>query len=402
MADGALRVLAIAERSIRLQDVGAPLDPAAYEQNLTWLGLVGLADPIRAGVPELIAAFHRAGIDTVMVTGDQRATAKAIGEQVKLSRSGELTIIDAYDLANLPTDKADRIDIFARISPADKLQVVRALQSVHKVVAMAGDGINDTPALKAANVGLAMGSSHAGGVHDVADVIIQDDNLGTVIDAIAQGRTIYTNIRKVVHYLLATNLSEIMVVAVATLVGLGEPLNAIQLLWLNLVTDIFPGLGLALDPADPAVLDQPPRAVDDPIIKITDFRRMVWEASVISLLALIAYGYGLAQYGAGAAASTIAFMGLTLAQVLHALACRTETHRRRGRPSIPANRYLIVAVAGSLALQLLPLVVPALGEILHIAPLALNDYGVIAAAALIPLGINIATKPTDRDENLAP
>jgi Ca2+-transporting ATPase len=230
----------------------------------------------------------------------------------------------------------------------------------------------------------------------VADVIIQDDNLATIIDAIAQGRTIYSNIRKAVHYLLATNLSEIMVVAVATLAGLGEPLNAIQLLWLNLVTDIFPGLGLALEPADPAVLEQPPRPADEPIIKSTDFRRMVWEASVMALPALAAYGYGLAQYGAGAAASTIAFMGLTLAQVLHGLTCRTETRRRRDRPPLPTNPYLTVAVIGSLALQLLPLVLPALGDILHITPLALGDYGAIAAAALVPLAINGASKPLEQ------
>lgn len=400
LAARSLRVLAIADRSLPLQGNLADLDPATYEQGLTWLGLVGLADPIREGVPELIAAFHRAGIDTVMVTGDQRSTAKAIGERLKLSRNGELALMDAYDLAALTEGNRQtlthRIDIFARISPADKLEVVRTLQSTGQVVAMTGDGINDTPALKAANVGLAMGSGRANGVHDVADVIIQDDNLGTVIDAIAQGRTIYSNIRKAVHYLLATNLSEIMVVAVATLAGLGDPLNAIQLLWLNLVTDIFPGLGLALEPADPAVIEQPPRPAAEPIIKPTDLRRMIWEASVIALPTLVAYGYGLAQYGAGAAASTIAFMGLTLAQVLHGLTCRTETRRRRDRPPLPTNPYLTAAVIGSLALQLLPLVLPALGHILHITPLALRDYGAIAAAALVPLVVNGASKPPEQ------
>jgi Ca2+-transporting ATPase len=408
MAERALRVLAIADRPLPTQGDLTTLDPAAYEQDLTWLGLVGLADPIREGVPELIAAFHRAGIDTVMVTGDQRSTAKAIGEHLKLSRNGELAIVDAYDLATLNDGDGPSgpvlahghalihpIDIFARISPADKLQVVRTLQAAGKVVAMTGDGINDTPALKAANVGLAMGSGKADGVHDVADVIIQDDNLGTVIDAIGQGRTIYKNIRKAVHYLLATNLSEIIVVAVATLAGLGEPLNPIQLLWLNLVTDIFPGLGLALEPADPTVLEQPPRPAAEPIIKPTDFRRMGWEASAIALPALAAYGYGLAQYGPGAAASTIAFMGLTLAQVLHALTCRTETRRTLGQPSLPTNPYLIAAVVGSLALQLLPLAIPTLGQLLHTAPLTGLDFGAIAAAALVPLAINTATKPQD-------
>ncbi|NMF81861.1 cation-transporting P-type ATPase [Nodosilinea sp. P-1105] len=397
MANQALRVLAIGDRPLEAAPALDSLAPTHYEQDLIWLGLVGLADPVREEVPDLIAAFHRAGIDTVMVTGDQRSTAKAIGEQVNLGRNGELAIVDAYDLAALTDGDrhalTHRIDIFARITPADKLLVVRTLQSAQKVVAMTGDGINDTPALKAANVGLAMGSGKADGVHDVADVIIQDDNLGTLIDAIAQGRTIYTNIRKAVHYLLATNLSEIVVVAVATLVGLGEPLNAIQLLWLNLVTDIFPGLGLALEPADPTVLEQSPRPANEPIIKTSDFGRMAWEASVISVAALGAYGYGLSQYGAGIAASTIAFMGLTLAQVLHALTCRTETRLPPGRSPLAPNPFLAVAVVGSLALQLLPLAIPALGDILHITPLALGDYGVIAVAALVPLAINAVTKP---------
>ena len=149
-------------------------------------------------------AFHRAGIDTVMLTGDQRSTARAIGQQLNLSRNGELTILDAQALAQLEGDgvqaQVRKVDIFARISPADKLQIVRALQRADKIVAMTGDGINDTPALKAANVGLAMGSGQSEGVHDVADVVIQDDNLSTLIDAVSQGRTIYTNIRKAVHF----------------------------------------------------------------------------------------------------------------------------------------------------------------------------------------------------------
>ena len=202
---------------------------------------------------------------------------------------------------------------FARISPADKLQIVRALQRADKIVAMTGDGINDTPALKAANVGLAMGSGQSEGVHDVADVVIQDDNLSTLIDAVSQGRTIYTNIRKAVHFLLATNLSEIMVVAIATLIGLGEPLNAIQLLWLNLVTDIFsPAWAWPWNRRKMMCWITPhaPRmsALSSPPI----FQRITREAGVISACALVAYSYALAQYGIGPKSSTVAFMSLTI------------------------------------------------------------------------------------------
>jgi Ca2+-transporting ATPase len=389
MADQALRVLALAYRE--LQD-----DETDGEHDLTWLGLVGMADPIRPGVSQLMEAFHRAGIDTVMLTGDQRSTARAIGQQLNLSRNGKLTILDAQDLAQLGDngvqEQVRKVDIFARISPADKLQIVRALQRANKIVAMTGDGINDTPALKAANVGLAMGSGKSEGVHDVADVVIQDDNLSTLIDAVSQGRTIYTNIRKAVHFLLATNLSEIMVVAIATLIGLGEPLNAIQLLWLNLVTDIFPGLGLALEPPEDDVLDHPPRPPDERIIQPSDFQRITWEASVISACALAAYGYALAQYGMGPKSSTVAFMSLTIGQVLHTFSCRSESRRWLSFKPLPRNPYVEAAIAGSLALQLLPLVLPGLGQLLKVVPLEGKDYGIIALAALLPLLINEFTK----------
>lgn len=393
MADQALRVLGMAYRELPDGEAG----DSDGEQALTWLGLVGLADPIRSGVPELMAEFHRAGIDTVMVTGDQSATAYAIGRQLNLQRDQQLEILDAYDLSNLAPDElralADKVDIFARISPADKLQIVRALQSAGRIVAMTGDGINDTPALKAANVGLAMGSGRADVVHEVADVVIQDDNLGTLIDAVSQGRTIYNNIRKSVHFLLATNLSEIMVTAIATLLGLGQPMNAIQLLWLNLVTDVFPGLGLALEPPEPDVLDRPPRSPEERIIQQKDFQRIATEAGVLSLSALLAYGYGIGKYGIGAKASTIVFMSLTIGQVLHTLSCRSETHRWFDPGSLPRNSYLEAAVLGSLALQLLPLVVPGLGSLLKLAPLDGIDFLVIILAAVLPLLINEGTKP---------
>jgi len=391
LADQALRVLALAYR--QLQD-----DETDGEHDLIWLGLVGMADPIRPGVSQLMEAFHRAGIDTVMLTGDQRSTARAIGQQLNLSRNGELTILDAQALAQLEGDgvqaQVRKVDIFARISPADKLQIVRALQRADKIVAMTGDGINDTPALKAANVGLAMGSGQSEGVHDVADVVIQDDNLSTLIDAVSQGRTIYTNIRKAVHFLLATNLSEIMVVAIATLIGLGEPLNAIQLLWLNLVTDIFPGLGLALEPPEDDVLDHPPRSPDERLIKPTDFQRITREAGVISACALVAYSYALAQYGIGPKSSTVAFMSLTIGQVLHTFSCRSESRRWLSFKPLPRNPYVEAAIAGSLALQLLPLVLPGLGQLLKVVPLEGKDYWIIALAALLPLLINESTKST--------
>jgi Ca2+-transporting ATPase len=397
MANQALRVLGFA--------YGTPDQPlevnhgehrTAIEQDLIWLGLTGMADPIREGVSDLIDGFYQAGIFPVMVTGDQRSTAQAIGQQIRLERDRPLEIIGAVDLAKIDTAQwqtlGEKINIYARISPADKLQVVKAIQATGRIVAMTGDGINDAPALKYADVGIAMGSGKADIVRDVADAIIEDDNLSTLIDAIRQGRTVYSNIRKAVHFLLATNFGEIAVMTAATALGLGSPLNAMQLLWLNLVTDIFPGLALALEPPEPDVLDRPPRDPSQPILGKEDYFSIVLEGSVISVSALLAYGYALGQYGFSLRASTIAFMSLTIAQILHTYACRSDRHSIFESHKLPHNSYINGAVLGTLALQLAPLLVPGLRDLIKLDTIDLADSLVIGLAAIVPLLINETSK----------
>jgi Ca2+-transporting ATPase len=339
--------------------------------------------------------FHTAGIDTIMITGDQSSTAYAIGQELNLSNGEQLQILDSTHFTSQPAvmrTLCDRVHVFARISPAHKLQIVQALQSNGKVVAMTGDGINDAPALKAADVGVAMGHVGTDVAREVADVILENDDLQTMAIAVSRGRTIYNNIRKSVHFLLSTNLSEILVMLTATGAGVGQPLNAMQLLWLNLVTDIFPGLALALDPPDPHVLRQPPRDPNEPIIKPSDFKRILFESTTLSASALGAYGYAIGRYGISPRASTIAFMSLTCGQLLHALSCRSAT-RRWGTNALPPNRYLAIALAGSLGLQFLSALVPGLRTLLHIAPISWLDSAVISAAAFLPLLLNEGTKP---------
>jgi len=369
---------------------------AAMPDELTWLGLIGMADPIRCGVKDAIGSFHQAGIDTMMITGDQSATAYAIGKELALSRNGHLGILDSTQLATVNPEVlkalSDEIHIFARVSPASKLQIVQALQRAGKVVAMTGDGINDGPALKAADIGIAMGRSGTDVAREVADVVLEDDNVETMIVAISQGRTIYNNIRKSVHFLLSTNLSEIIVTATAISVGLGQPLNAMQLLWINLISDIFPGLALALEPPEPDVLQQPPRDPAEPIIKPSDFRRIGLESAALSAGALGAYSYGLLQYGAGPQASTLAFTSLTAGQLLHAVTSRSENRSVFDATPLPANPYLYGALLGSFGLQALTLFLPGLRGLLGLTPISWLDGLVIGGSALLPFVANEASK----------
>ncbi|BAB74944.1 HAD-IC family P-type ATPase [Anabaena sp. FACHB-709] len=400
MAGKALRVLGVAYNHIDESHNGN------HETDLIWLGLVGMADPIRRGAKALIADFHHAGIDTVMITGDQSPTAYAIAKELELNRHTQLEILDSTNLNNLTpealTALSDKVDVFARISPSNKLQVVQALQGAGKVVAMTGDGINDAPALKAAQVGVAMGKGGTDVAREVADIVLEDDRLETMIIAVSRGRTIYNNIRKSVHFLLATNLSEIMVMTTATAVGIGEPLNAIQLLWLNLVTDIFPGLSLAMEAPEPEVLSQPPRNPTEPIIKKSDFGRITFESATISASTLAAYSYGILKYGISPQASTIAFMGLTTAQLLHTISSRSEKHSIFSSEKLPHNPYLTAAVTGSFALQLLAVAVPPLRTLLKITPINLVDGAVIGGSALLPLIVNEATKNTGASKMIFP
>jgi Ca2+-transporting ATPase len=390
MAGEALRVLGFACRSADDEEVPDTLC------GLTWLGLIGMADPLRDGMRELVARFHRAGIDTIMLTGDQSQTAYAIGKALGLSREGPMEILDSISLTDIDPEAlrglSQRVHVFARVSPAHKLQIVQALQSAGKVVAMTGDGINDGPALKAADIGIAMGRGGTDVAREVADVVLQDDNLATMVPAVGYGRTIHDNIRKSLHFILSTNFSEIMVMFVAGAAGIGYPLGAMQLLWINLVSDIFPGLALAMEAPEPDILDRPPRDPKEPIVRGSDLKRMGLESSTISLAALGAYGVGLARYGIGQRASTLAFQSLTLAQLLHAISCRSEKVSIYDEEKLPPNRYLTLAIGGSLGLQLLTFIVPWLRNLLGVSPISLLDGATIGISSILPLLVNEATK----------
>ncbi|MCC6296959.1 MAG: cation-transporting P-type ATPase [Pseudomonadales bacterium] len=384
LAGDALRVLAVAEGDTEAQLAG---------NGLIWLGLVGLADPLRPGMRELIAQFHGAGIATAMITGDQSATAFAIARELDLAAGGEVQILDSAALTAMEPELlaalAPRTQVFARVSPAHKLAIVQALQRCGRVVAMTGDGVNDSPAMKAAQIGIAMGDGGSPVARSVADVVIEDDELRTLIEAIRGGRSIYANIRKALHYLLATNLSEIEITLAAVALGLPAPLSSLQLLWLNLASDILPALGLALEAPEPDVMRRPPRDPAEPILTGADYRRLLRESLAITGGALGVYLWALRRAPGGA--QSLTFMTLTLAQLLHALVCRSD--RRLAAAHLPPNPALRRMLAGSLAVQLALPYLPGLRGLLGLTAPRPLDWAVIAAGAGLPMLLNEFFKP---------
>jgi Ca2+-transporting ATPase len=393
MAGEALRVLAMA---YAVTNGDALRSDEIIQQGLVWVGLVGMADVVRSGVKNLIGTFHRAGIDTVMITGDQSPTAYAIGKELNLSKDEELEILDSPHLAQLEPEVmkalAGRVHVFARVSPANKLQIVQALQSAGKVIGMTGDGINDGPALKAADIGIALGHTGTDVAREVADVVLEDDKLETMVVAISQGRTIYNNLRKSVRYMISKNTSEIMIMFTALAAGMGQPFNVMQLLWINMISDIFPGLALAQEPPEPDVLLRPPRNPGEQLINTSDFKRLLFEASTISAGTLAAYGYGVLRYGQGPQASTMAFTNFVTAGLLHTISHRSETHSIFDAERLEPNGYLTIALAASLGVQSLTLFVPGLRSFLGMSPLNPFDLAISVGTAVAPLLINEATK----------
>jgi Ca2+-transporting ATPase len=405
MAEDALRVLGFAFKEID-ENGESDADGQRLATDLIWVGLAGLADPVRPGMRDLMATFHRAGIHTVMVTGDQAATGRTVARQLGLSANGEVEIVDAADLERLPPDElaaaARRAHVFARVSPAQKLQIVRALQRAGAVVAMTGDGVNDSPALKAADIGVALGRGGTEAAREVADLVLHTDDVAALAVAVERGRATYTNIRKAIHYLLSTNLSEIEVVLGAIALGAGEMLSPMQLLWINLVSDVFPGLGLACEPPEPGAMERGPRPAGEAIVRSEHLPRLAGEGTIITAGSLGACLWGVIRYGPGAAeASTMTFASLVVAQLLHALTCRSTTRQGffESGEALPPNPALTSALALSFGAQLAGLVIPGLRRLLGIVPIGPIDIAVTLAGGVLPYFANEALASVRRKES---
>ena len=372
-----LRVIALASSTVTRTDLDAL-------QGLTFVGLAGLIDPPAAGVDETIRQFRQAGIRTVMITGDQQLTARAVGLALGvLDVPGAVTTgrtVDEWTNEAL-ADAVPTLGAFSRVSPEAKLRIVSALQSRGEVVAVLGDGVNDAAALKQADVGVAMGRRGTDVAREAADVVLQDDWFPTIGAAIEEGRVIYDNIRKFVFYLFSCNLAEILVLLVAGLAGGSVPLLPIQILWLNLATDTFPALALALEPAEPGVMDRPPRDPRAAMLSAPFLRAIAFHAATIAAVTLVAF-WGLPSTGA-AHASTMAFMTLALAQLFHLGNARSHVPVL-ALIRVRANPWALGSVALVLALQFATVAFEPLRLVLHTTPLGVRDWIMVVMLAIVP------------------
>ena len=364
MSAGALRVLALAYKKV--PDYSKEKKIEQLEKGLVFLGLVGLMDPPRPQVKEAVASCQRAGIRPVMITGDQKITARVIARKIGIPASTEKTItgqeLKKADNQQLP-EIVKQKNVFARIEPEDKLKIVRALKKNGEIVAMTGDGVNDAPAVKEADIGVAMGKNGTDVTRDVSSLILADDNFATIISAVKQGRKIYNNIRKFIRYLLSCNIGELLAIFLGIIMGLPLPLLPIQILWVNLVTDGLPALALGLDPDDEDVMSLPPRDPQESIFAGGLMGKIAGQGILIGFNTLLVFLLALFRLELGLpAARTMAFCTLVFSQLFFVFSCRSEK-KSLPQTSLTRNKFLIAAVFISLIMQLLVIYHPFLNNI---------------------------------------
>ena len=375
MASNALRVLGVAYRPL----AQVPDSPRAeeIEKDLTFVGLLGMIDPPRPEVADAVKVARGAGLKSIMVTGDYKDTAEAVARDIGLlTRDGlvltgpEIEKMSDQELAA----KADKLQVCCRVSPQHKTRIVDAVKSRDNVVAMTGDGVNDAPALKRANIGVAMGITGTDVTKQTADMVLTDDNYASIVKAIEQGRIIYSNIRKFVYFLLACNAGEILIIFGAMLLGMPIPLRPVHLLWLNLVSDGAPALALGMEKGDRDIMKQPPRPPKEPVIN-RDMAIGIGVIAIVDAVAiLLAFHLGLQRYpGNLAAAQTIAFVTLCTSELFRAFTARSE-YNSIFAIGVFSNRWMVWAVAASFLLVLLVVYVPFLNPFFDTVPLTLDDW----------------------------
>lgn len=398
MAANALRVVAVAFREWREKPNLDKEDKV--EGDMVFVGMAGMIDPPRPEAESAVALCKKAGIRPVMITGDHALTAQAIATQLGIYKKGD-TCITGQELSKMSDEELDsavsHCTVFARVSPEHKVRIVKAYQQDGSVVAMTGDGVNDAPALKAADIGCAMGKSGTEVAKGAADMILTDDNFATIVEAVREGRGIYDNIRKAVHFLLSSNIGEIITIFAAMCFGWATPLLPIQLLWVNLVTDSLPAIALGLDPVEEHCMERPPRERESTLFGGGLGSKIMVEGMMIGMLALLAFGIGHVYFDQEkmyVTGRTMAFAVLSLSQLIHSFNMRSEHSLFSLRPF--ENQWLVGALIVGTLLQVGVIMVQPLATVFKVAPLGITEWLVVAALALMPLPIVELEKWKDR------
>jgi Ca2+-transporting ATPase len=397
-ASKGLRVLAVA---YRLWDVvPEQVDSTHVEDGLTFLGFYAMQDPARPEAKSAVQECLQAGIRPVMITGDHPDTAIAIAKELGIWQEGDQTLIGAQleEMSDNDLQKVvEDVSVYARVSPEHKLRIVDALKSHNHVVAMTGDGVNDAPALKRADIGAAMGITGTDVAKEAADMVLTDDNFATIVSAVRAGRSIFSNIRKVVHYLLSCNIGEIVAIFAAIALGLGRPLTAIQILWLNLVTDGLPALALGVDPPEKDVMRHKPRNPKANVLGDGLGIALFWQGLLLGGLTLLGYWHTLSIGRPMEEARTVAFLILSLSQIVHSLNTRSRA-TSIFKLGIASNRALVGAMVVSALLQLVVVVAPFFQPIFDTVSLPIDDWLWVTGLSLTPLLISEVVKLLSRKQ----
>jgi Ca2+-transporting ATPase len=378
MAAQGYRVLAIACK--RFDAVPETLRPAEIEHEMQFLGLVGLIDPPRPEALQAVRDCRTAGIHPVMITGDHPGTARAIAERLEMASGGVMT---GAEMAQLDDDdlaaRVKEISVFARVSPEQKIKIVKALQAHGEYVAMTGDGVNDAPALKRANIGIAMGQKGTDVAREASDMVLMDDNFASIVRAVREGRRIFDNIRKFIKYTMTSNAGEVWTLFLAPFFGLPLPLVPVQILWINLVTDGLPGLAMTLEPQEKDIMQRPPRPPMESIFAHGMWQHIFWVGLLIGGLSLGAQAW--AWHGGSDNWQTIVFTVLTFSQLVHALVIRSET-RSLLSIGFVSNPKLLLAILLTVVMQLMVIYVPFFNDIFQTSPLEIHE---LLVCFLLPL-----------------
>ena len=393
MAENALRVIAVAYSS--MPRLPTNIDSESLERNLTFVGLIGMIDPPREGVKEAVQSCKKAGIKTVMITGDHILTAKAIAKELGILGNNDLAItgkeLDKISKSELEKN-ISKYSVFARVSPEHKVRIVEAFQKTGAVVAMTGDGVNDAPALKKADIGIAMGKNGTDVAKNAADMILADDNFVTIVEAVKQGRNIFDNIKKAVHFLISTNIGEIVTIFMGLLLGLKSPLLAIQLLWINLVTDSLPAIAIGLESPDKNIMNQKPRNSRKSIFADGLWSKIILEGIMLGMLTLVAFSVGNNLYGLEVG-RTMAFVAMAMLELVHSFNVKSE--ESIFKVGILENKYLIGAFILGTLLQVVVVMVPAFASVFSLVSLTGTQWLYTLGISTLPVIIIEAQKLLD-------